>query len=133
MKLKPFMPGRYRRRVFSQLWMLALQFVLGMTLNLFGSGTKNGWQTLYTVILVLHILNALGLLEGAIFIALKSPSRVAWGAAIAIFLTCCAGTLTVLTGADAWSFVMAIGFLASCWLTVMLYLRSVIEFQLQAK
>jgi len=124
MKLKPFTPQKFHRRVFSQLWMLALQFVLGMILNLIGSKVSGAKHTIYDVVLVTHIINAIGLLEGGIFIALKEQSKLSWWAAITITITFCGGVLTVLTQQDAWSFVMACGFLVSSWLYIVLYVRA---------
>lgn len=124
MKMKPFTPKKLRRRVFSQLWMLALQFVFGMILNLVGTDTHGASHTAYEVILVIHILNAIGLVEGGIFIVMKVRSRLSWWAAIALSFTFCGGVLTVLTGQDVWSFVMACGFLASSWLNILLYMRA---------
>jgi len=120
----PFTPARFRRRVFGQLWMLALQFVLGMVLNFVGSDSTGTAHTWYLVALVAHVLNAIGLLEGGAFIALKAPSQLAWRAAAAITVTLAGGVLTVWTKSDVWSFVMASGFLASGWLHVMLYIRA---------
>ena len=122
--LKPFTPTYFRRRVFGQLWMLALQFLLGMLLNLIGSESTGIEHTIYVTALVIHILNAIGLVEGGLFIALKERSRLAWCTAAAVALTSGSGALTVATGSDVWSFVMASGFLASGWLHVMLYIRA---------
>jgi len=124
MKLKPFTPKRRQRRIFSQLWMLALQFVLGMLLNLIGNSTHGVSHTAYTVTLVAHILNAIGLVEGGVYIALKERSSPSWRAAVAISVTFCGGVLAVLTGQDLWSFVMACGFLTSSWLYVVLYVHA---------
>lgn len=124
MKLKPFTPKRHRRRVYSQLWMLALQFIFGMVLNLVGSDTRGASHTLYNATLVAHILNAIGLVEGGIYIALKERSSLSWWATAAISVTFCGGILTVLTGLDAWSFIMACGFLASSWIYVVMYIRA---------
>lgn len=124
MMFKPFAPRKFRQRIFSQLWMLALQFMLGMMLNLIGSEAVGVKHTMYLVILVLHILNALGLVEGAIYVALKQRSRLAWWAAITVSIASCGGVLTMLTTQDIWSFIMACGFLISAWLYVALYIRA---------
>jgi hypothetical protein len=124
MPLKPFTVSKYRRRVFSQIWMLALQFVLGMVLNLLGEDTKGFAHGVYETVLVVHILNALGLVEGAIYIVLKRPSRLAWWTTFVLALTFMSGVLTVRTEQDSWSFVMAIGFVASAWLNGILYVRA---------
>lgn len=124
MKLKPLTPHRFRRRVFGQLWMLALQFVLGMLLNLIGSDASGFKHNAYDTVLVIHILNAIGLLEGSIYIALKMPSKLAWWAAALITIALSSGILTWHTGNDIWSFVMAVGFLTSSWQYVLLYVRA---------
>lgn len=105
--------------------MLALQFILGMLLNLVGSGASGFKHTAYDIVLVVHILNAIGLLEGGIYIALKAPSKLTWWTAAIIAVTLSSGMLTWLTGSDLWSFTMAIGFLASSWLYMLLYIRAV--------
>lgn len=124
MKFKSFTPKKFRRRVFSQLWMLALQLLLGMVLNIVGSETSGASHVAYNVVLVIHILNAIGLVEGGIYIGLKQPGRVAWSAAAALSIALVAGILIVRTDQDIWSFVMACGFLASAWLNGILYLRT---------
>ena len=63
-RLQPFTLPQFRRRVFGQLWMLALQFLLGMLLNLIGSESTGAWHTAYVTVLIIHILNAIGLVEG---------------------------------------------------------------------
>lgn len=124
MTLQPFAPRAFRRRVFSQLWMLALQFVLGMVLNIIGSDTRGASHNLYIAVLIAHILNAIGLVEGAVYIALRQSSSLAWWTAAVIFATLCSGILAVRTGQDLWSFIMACGFLASAWLHVTLYVHA---------
>lgn len=131
MRFKPFSPAKYRRRIFSQLWMLALQFILGMLLNFIGSDATGGQHTIYIVVLVVHILNAIGLVEGAVYIALKAPGRLAWATAAALTATLVSGVLTAMTDSDIWSFIMASGFLVSSWLYVMLYIRA--DRQIQQK
>lgn len=123
-KLKPFTPQKFRRRVFGQLWMLVLQFVLGMALNLVGEESAGARHTLYDVVLVAHILNAIGLIEGGVYIALKYSSKLSWWAAVAILATLTSGILTQFTKNDAWSFAMASGFIVSMWLYGMLYVRA---------
>lgn len=124
MNLKPFAPIKFRQRVFSQLWMLALQFVLGMLLNLIGGETTGTKHTLYIIVLIIHTLNAIGLVEGSIYIALKERSRLSWWTTVTLFVTFCSGIFMVLTRQDIWSFVMACGFLASSWLHGMLYIEA---------
>ena len=93
-------------------------------LNLIGAEATGAKHTIYTVALVTHIINAIGLVEGGLFIALKEQSKLSWWATLAITITFCGGVMTVMTRQDAWSFVMASGFLASSWLYGMLYLAA---------
>ena len=124
MQLAPFTPKRFRRRVFSQLWMLALQFVLGMGLNLIGSDTRGASHVLYATLLGLHVLNALGIVEGGFFIALKEHTKLAWWGSIAANIAFAGGVATVMTHQDGWSFIMACGFLATIWLNGMLFVQA---------
>lgn len=124
MKVKPFTPKKLKSRVFSQLWMLALQFVLGMALNLIGTDTTGPSHTLYTVILVTHILNAIGLVEGSIYILIKEKDKLSIYIVTALCITLSAGILTVFTRQDIWSFAMACGFILSSWLTVLQYIQA---------
>ena len=123
-KLKPFTPQRFRRRVFSQLWMLALQFLLGMLLNLLGEEATGTNHIIYVNVLIIHILNAIGLVEGGIYIALKEQSKLSWWATVALVIAFLGGILRVLTHQDMWSFVMACGFLGASWLHMMLYIQA---------
>lgn len=124
--LKAFTPARLRRRTFGQLWMLALQFILGMVLNLLDNPSGGIGHPVYVTVLVLHILNAIGLLEGGIYIVLRQPlpRRLAWWATAATLFTLLSGILTVRTGQDIWSFAMACGFIVSAWLYGMLYVAA---------
>ncbi len=71
-----------------------------------------------------HIVNAIGLLEGSLYITLKNNSILARWAAVAIILTFCGGLLTVITKSDWWSFVMTFGFIVSLWLYGLLYVSA---------
>ncbi len=121
MGLAAFSPRKFRRRVFGQLWMLALQFMLGMILNLLGNNRGGAEHAVYNTVLIAHIVNAIGLLEGSIYIALKEQNKWAWWSVVAISVTFSAGVLTILTNQGTWSFVMAVGFLTSAWLYIVLY------------
>jgi len=123
MKEKLFTGQRLRRRIFGQLWMLALQFILGMLLNMLGADSTGTKHTVYMVILILHIINAIGLVEGGIYIILKEKSTLSYYAAVAIIVTFCCGVLTTFTQNDIWSFAMACGFLVSSWLYGVLYIH----------
>jgi hypothetical protein len=79
---------------------LAVQFLLGMAVNLLGppSQAKGAAHTATTVLLTAHVLITLGLLAGAVMIIRatarpRNPSRqLAIGGAIAIAATTAAGT-----------------------------------------
>lgn len=126
MKMSPFTAERLKRRVFGQLCQLALQFVLGMALNLIGSDSHGALRVFVIVILILHILNGIGLFEGNLYIGLRERTRLSWWAFAATTAAFASGILTVSMSslADVWSFIMAIGFVASAWLNGMLYVRA---------
>ena len=115
---------RLRRRIFGQLWTLAVQFALGMVLNVIGSQATGAAHTVYVTALVLHILTAIGLVEGGIYIVIKARSRLNWATLAALALTFISGGLTTWTGNDVWSFVMASGFLVTSWLYGVAYVRA---------
>ena len=100
---------------------LAIQFLLGMAVNLLGlpSQARGTAHTATTVFLAAHVLITLGLLAGAVMIVgasarSQAPSRqLAIGGAIAIAATTAAGILTMLTKNNWWSYTMALGFIAS--------------------
>lgn len=100
---------------------LAIQFLLGMAVNLLGlpSQARGAAHTATTVFLAAHVLITLGLLAGAVMIVRTSarsqaPSRpLAIGGAIAIAATTAAGILTMITKSNWWSYTMALGFIAS--------------------
>ncbi len=100
---------------------LAVQFLLGMAVNLLGlpSQARGAASTATTVFLAAHVLITLGLLAGAVMIVRASarsqaPSRqLAVGGAIAIAATTAAGILTMITKSYRWSYAMALGFIAS--------------------
>lgn len=101
-----------------------MQFALGMVLNLVGSEAVGGMHSIYVVALILHIATAIGLIEGAIYIIFKAPSRLNWLTLGVLALTFVSGLLTVWTGQDAWSLVMAAGFGLTGWLYGMAYVRA---------
>ena len=104
-----------------QIMGLAIQFLLGMAVNLLGlpSQARGTAHTATTVFLAAHVLITLGLLVGAVMIVGASarsqgPSRpLAIGGAIAIAATTAAGILTMITKNNWWSYTMALGFIAS--------------------
>ena len=98
---------------------LAIQFLLGMAVNLLGlpSQARGAAHTATTVFLAAHVLITLGLFAGAAMIvraAARAPSRpLAIEGAIAIAATTAAGILTMITKSNWWSYTMALGFIAS--------------------
>jgi hypothetical protein len=98
---------------------LAIQFLLGMAVNLLGlpSQARGAAHTATAVFLAAHVLITLGLLAGAVMIiraAARAPSRpLAIEGAIAIAATTAAGIFTMITKSNRWSYTMALGFIAS--------------------
>ena len=99
---------------------LAGQFVLGMTLNVLGEPediTNSSVRTFYYIILVLHILNALWLIVSAVLVRRAAPQNMkglASGAIASLGVALIAGSLTTSAEPrELWSFVMAMGFLAT--------------------
>lgn len=110
-----------RHLAWHQVMGLAVQFLLGMAVNLLGlpSQAKGTAHTASAVFLAAHMLITLGLLAGAIMIIRatarpRNPSRqqAIWGA-ISIAATTAAGILTMITKSNWWSYTMALGFIAS--------------------
>jgi uncharacterized membrane protein len=100
---------------------LAVQFLLGMAVNLLGqpSETRGGAHAASTVLLAAHVLITLGLIVGAALVVRATASvrgrqrqLAVWGA-VAIAATTAAGILTMITSSDWWSYGMALGFIAS--------------------
>ncbi len=108
-------------RATRQIYMLTAEFLLGMALNLIdmSNRTTRIARTAVSIFLGLHALIAIGLVVGAAFTvrwALKigpHPSRLAWAGLACIIITFAAGVLTTKLDSDAWSYLMAVGFIAS--------------------
>lgn len=115
--------GLAQARLYSrhQVMGLAVQFLLGMAVNLLGlpSQATGAAHTASNVFLVAHIVVAAGLIASA-FMVVRSAARAGsqwrgpaiWGAA-AIVVTVGAGVLTLSTKSNWWSYAMAVGFIAS--------------------
>lgn len=116
-----------RRSALRQIELLTVQFVLGMGANFIGSGVKGFAKFAGTTVVVLHIAIAITLLILAITTAVvavkvsRSAKRTAYLAAGTVAVTFNAGLLTLLTGSNWWSFVMATGFMAALLLYGKLY------------
>jgi heme A synthase len=112
---------RLRRRTRAQLIMLIAQFLLGMAVNLIGlpSETTGGAKAVTLASLVVHIAIALGLLIGAILTLRRAAAlgpRItsqSWIGLTLIAITTTAGILTMLLDNNWWSYLMAVGFIAS--------------------
>lgn len=119
------------KRVRSQLIMLGIMFLLGMAVNLIGfpSETSGGVRTTDMVFIALHVLIAIGLIAGALItmnlLKKHEPgyTKLGWSGFIAIIITFTAGVLTMAYENNWWSYVMAIGFIASLWIYGLLYFR----------
>lgn len=101
--------------------MLTIQFLLGMAVSLIGppKEASGGAKIATTVFLALHVLIAIGLVIGAVmaFSAAKKLGsgfkRLASFASASIGATFVAGVLTMITGNNWWSYLMAAGFITS--------------------
>ncbi len=101
-------------------WALSVQFLLGMAVNRLGrpSQATGAARAARTVFLVAHVVIALGMAAGAVMVIRagagpRSRWRLeTWGAA-AIAVTIAAGILTMVTKSNWWSYVLALGFIAS--------------------
>ena len=104
-----------------QIMGLAVQFLLGMAVNLLGLPAQtNGAAHAATIaFLAAHIVVSAGMLAGA-FMVVRVAARAGdrwrslaiWGAA-AIVATIAAGIVTLITNSNWWSYAMAAGFIAS--------------------
>ena len=100
---------------------LASVFVLGMAVNLLGSPSQTSGPAHLASIafLTAHALIALGLVVGTVML-LRAAVRLGgrWrtqtiAGATAITMAVAAGTLTVITESNWWSYTMAVGFIAA--------------------
>lgn len=125
--------GEISENARKQLGMLTTMFLLGMAVNLIGlpSEVTGGAKTASSILLILHMLVAVGLIVGAIMTvraALKRGGdtlRLARAGSAAIGVAVLAGLLTYGTKSNWWSYLMALGFIASFWIYGMMYAKSV--------
>lgn len=102
-----------------QLAKLITQFLLGMAVNLIGlpSETTGIAKIASASALGLHVLVALGLLISAIVIIRQARDtkyvRLAWSGGALIVATIVVGILTIAFNNNWWSYIMAVGFIAS--------------------
>lgn len=107
-----------RRRSREALSALALQFLLGMAANLIGEPKGTFAIVVDTIIVILHILVAIGLVVISIRLLLAARragvgQRLALWGLIVIVITFLAGVGTMVTGNEWASYVMAAGFLVA--------------------
>jgi hypothetical protein len=105
-----------RRRSREALYALALQFLLGMAANLIGEPDETFAIVFDTIIIILHILIAIGLVAISVRVLLAARSaglgqRLALWGLVVIVVTFLAGVGTMVTQSDWASYLMALGFL----------------------
>ncbi|MFP3466795.1 hypothetical protein [Leifsonia sp. SIMBA_070] len=118
-----------RRRSREALTALAVQFLLGMAANLIGEPEGGFAVVVDWIIIILHILIAIGLV--VVSIRVFSAARRAgvgqrlavWGIVV-IAITFLAGVGTMISGSDWASYVMATGFLVAAALYGATFLAS---------
>ncbi len=111
----------FHRRARSQLVMLTIQFLLGMGVNLIGLPSETSGLVKVTtgVLLGVHVLVSVGLIVVAALSLWRSgpldrPLRnQAWLGGILIVISTVAGVLTTAADNNWWSYLMAVGFIAS--------------------
>jgi hypothetical protein len=120
-----------KRRARGQLSMLLAQLLLGMAVNLIGEPMQAAGlaKIASAVFLILHILIGIGLLAGAILVAVNagraepSLAGLAWIGFAVVIVTFAAGVLTMITNSGWWSYLMAAGATALLVIYGMLFVR----------
>jgi hypothetical protein len=115
-----------------QLAMLIAQILFGMAVNLIGSPSEAGGagKIATSIFLGLHVLVAIGLIVGAIRAipqAAKigaSERNLAWISGVVVLITFAAGVLTLTSGSNWWSYLMAAGASATIVTYGILYVRT---------
>jgi protein-S-isoprenylcysteine O-methyltransferase Ste14 len=107
-----------RRRSREALSALALQFLLGMAANLIGEPKGTFAIVVDTIIVILHIIVAIGLVVVSIRVLLAARAagvgqRLAVWGIVVIVITFLAGVGTMVTGNEWASYLMAVGFLVA--------------------
>jgi hypothetical protein len=113
--------SQLERAVQRQFGMLTLQFLLGMAVNLIGLPDETqGFAKLSTsILLLLHVLVAVGLIVNAVLIVRYAKpnadaQRFARLSGAAVGLATVGGILTLsVPGANWWSYLMALAFIAA--------------------
>lgn len=120
-------PTLLHRRSREALSALAVEFVLGMGVNLLPDDGSAAVRVLRSVVLGLHVLVAIGIVIVAVRVLLAArrqgigATEALW-ALVAAAVTFVAGVLTILVHSDWFSFAMALGFLV----TAVLYIRTLL-------
>lgn len=120
-------PTLLHRRSREALSALAVEFVLGMGVNLLPDDDSAAVRVLRSVVLGLHVLVAIGIVIVAVRVLLAArrqgigATEALW-ALVAAAVTFVAGVLTILVHSDWFSFAMALGFLV----TAVLYVRTLL-------
>ena len=118
-----------RRRSREALTALAVQYVLGMAANLIGEPDSTFVRVVDAIIVILHILIAVGLVIVSVRVLLAARAagvgeRLAvWGLVVMV-ITFLAGVLTIAIGSDWASYAMALGFLVAAALYAGTFLAS---------
>jgi hypothetical protein len=120
-------PTLLRRRSREALTALAVEFVLGMSVNLLPDDGSGAVRVLRSVVLGLHVLVGIGIVIVAVRVLLAARRQAvgateALWALVAAAITFVAGVLTIVLHSDWFSFLMAVGFLA----TAALYVRTLV-------
>lgn len=107
-----------RRRSRETLSALALQFLLGMAANLIGDPHGTFATVVDTIIIILHIVIAIGLVVVSVRVLVAARKaglgeRLALWGVVVIAITFLAGVGTMVTGNDWASYLMAVGFLVA--------------------
>jgi hypothetical protein len=118
--------SRLMRRSREALSALAVEFLLGMTVNLLPDDGAGG-QVLHPIVLALHVLVGIGVVVVAVRLLIVARQediavREATWALVVVAATFIAGVLTVLLDSEWLSFAMAAGFLASTLMYVRMLL-----------
>ncbi len=118
-----------RRRSREALTALAVQYLLGMAANLIGEPENTFVGVVVAIIVILHVLVAIGLIVVSIRVLLAARAagvgdRLAVWGVVTIAVTFVAGVVTISFGSDWASFVMATGFLVAAALYAGTFLAS---------
>jgi len=124
--------GKVQRSVRHTVLTLAAQYLLGIGVGLLGlpQDATGAAKVATTIFLILHVLLGIALLASAVLVV-RAASRTSGGmgtlavsAATLLVVSFVAGILTLASGNDWWSFLMAAGFILSLLVYGSLYARA---------